>query len=146
MEAVHYWTQTEKQKWGRPGNLVIADCKVLATSSRKPQLIYHVWIWLSFLPQHWSYTVNWLWFPLSAVLVAICCYQSMNYIFLKAEPPMAQNVFQPSLASYPGFSPCRKRVFLHGEEPGYEAISANISLFPDWSYLCWVSRLVIATM
>jgi len=35
--------------------------------SGKPQLIYHIWIWLSFPPQHalplCSTTINQLWFP-----------------------------------------------------------------------------------
>ena len=46
-----------------------ADCKSLATRKRnsgKPQLIYHVWIWLSFPPQRalplCSSTINQLWF------------------------------------------------------------------------------------
>ena len=49
----------------------LATCK---QNSGKPQLIYHVWIWLSFPPQHvlplCSSTINQLWF--STVQLACC--------------------------------------------------------------------------
>ena len=57
--------------------ICIVDFKSLATSklnSGKPKLIYQIWIWLSFPPQHalplCSSMVNQLWFPLFSLLVA----------------------------------------------------------------------------
>ena len=58
-----------KQSWMSTKKIFTADCKSPATRKQKggkPQLIYHVWIWLSFQPQCslplCSSSINQLWF------------------------------------------------------------------------------------
>ena len=60
----------------------LVKCTSLATSKRnsgKPQLIYHVWIWLSFLPQLalplGSSTINQLWFS----MVQLACCKTLQF-------------------------------------------------------------------
>ena len=59
---------------------ITADCKKSCNthkrSSGKPQLIYHIWIWSSFLPKHalplCSGTINQLWFS----TIQVPCYKT----------------------------------------------------------------------